>query len=558
MNLIDHLHSTVTPKVLSLIHHHEGDELAKRSALSEFFAIFGGRLSDPNVLARVRNLSLDDVQEGNRVLETIFQDDEGHSQTAALSDELAKAHHLPKETVNAITATSAPLVYEELTSLAGTRSLPAFLQDNMGSLVTHLPDWAQKLLPLGLLTGAAGFINTAKANLNKDISVVDTVNAATTKTEIAQHVADDGQAHPHQEPIATHINDQVQPIQPEASGFAKSLLPIIGLIIFAGLAWLLLRSCQEKPTPVAAPVAVTSPNEQTNNASINAAPATFSLATDDKGEGIYSCRGEAGGEGVFASIRTALSGVFGVADDKCNLNVVSGMADTLPASEHLAGIFGLMKGVPNASVSITDKVIRFNAANPDDVKKLIDNTKALVPADFVVEAEPVLDVASAVTNSISTAKTAITELTDTATADDLVRALNLQIINFATASSEIPAENKEILDLAASKLAQLPDVKLSIIGHTDSQGSHASNKTLSEQRAKAVHDYLVSKGVPDDRLETFGASFDEPVATNATEQGRFQNRRIEFALTKDGEPIASVGSQTPTATNSSLPAQSGQ
>ncbi|MCP6576874.1 OmpA family protein, partial [Klebsiella pneumoniae] len=74
----------------------------------------------------------------------------------------------------------------------------------------------------------------------------------------------------------------------------------------------------------------------------------------------------------------------------------------------------------------------------------------------------------------------------------LVKALNLQIINFASGSSDIPADNKAILDQAATLLNKVTGVKLDVGGHTDSTGNAAANKALSQRRAQAVVDYLVS------------------------------------------------------------------
>ncbi|MBE9590963.1 OmpA family protein [Moraxella sp. K127] len=528
MNLIDHLQTIVTPKVLSLIGEHGGDDSAKRNALTGLFGLFGMNLANPDIAARVQALTPEQLEDGNHVLNTVVQDTQGTSQVSTLNNELASEHGLPNTTTEALTTTAAPLIVRELNTLAGSSSLATFLQEKADDFAGFLPNWAEKLLPAGLLAGVGALGATPSADIATDAASTP-VTPVTPTTESAS------------EPTAAHVNGQVEPIKKEEGSFMKALLPIIGLVIFAGLAWLLLRGCQEKPTPVAAPVTPPGETAPASGAVAGLTPATLNFATDETGQGIYSCRGEAGSEGVFANIRTALSGVFGVADDTCRLSVSSGVSDTFPASEHLTDIFNLMKGVPNASVSISDKTIRFNAAHADDITKLIDGTKALTPADFVVEAEPQLDINSVVTDSINTAKNAIAGLTDTSTADDLVRALNLQIINFANDSSEIPEQNKEILDLAAAKLAQLPDARLTITGHTDSNASHEYNKTLSEQRAKAVHDYLVSKGVPDERLDIFGASFDHPVATNATEQGRFQNRRIEFTLIQDGEQIAAVG-----------------
>ncbi|UYZ69150.1 OmpA family protein [Moraxella bovis] len=528
MNPIDHLQTIVTPKVLSLIGEHGGDDTAKRNALTGLFGLFGVNLANPDIASRVQALTPEQLEDGNHVLNTVVQDTQGTTQVSTLNNELATEHGLSHTTTEALTNAAAPLIVHELNTLAGSNSLAIFLQEKADDFAGFLPNWAEKLLPAGLLTGTSALGATSLAGITADATSIPTTPVTPTTEKVS-------------DPATAHVNGQVQPIKKEEGSFMKALLPIIGLVIFAGLAWLLLRGCQEKPAPVATPVTPPAETAPAAGAVADLAPATLNFATDETGQGIYSCRGEAGSEGVFANIRTALSGVFGVADDKCQLNVSSNVADSLPAGEHLEGIFKVMKGVPNSSVSISDKTIRFNAANADDITKLIDGTKALVPADFVVEAEPQLDVASAVSNSINTAKNTISGLTDTATADDLVRALNLQIINFANDSSEIPAENKEILDLAATKLAKLPDARLTITGHTDSNASHEYNKTLSEQRAKAVHDYLVSKGVPDERLDIFGASFDHPVATNATEQGRFQNRRIEFTLIQDGEQIAAVG-----------------
>lgn len=344
---------------------------------------------------------------------------------------------------------------------------------------------------------------------------------------------------------ASSVASGVTETAKQGGGLLKSLLPIIGLIILGVLAWLMLRGCQDNKTPVAAPTASPSTSETTGAVNPNAAPATLNIATDDQGNALYTCRGQAGNEGVFAKIRTALSGVFGTAD-KCDLQVSNDHGELAVDDTQLQGLFGLLKGVPNASMSLDGKTLRFNASNDADIAKLIEGAKGLLPADFVIEAEPKLDAAAAVSNSIDTAKTALSELVvndsgNANQAEELVRALNIQIINFATSSNAIPDANKEILNLAAEKLAALPDARLKITGHTDSQGNHASNQKLSERRATAVRDYLVSKGVSADRLETFGASSDHPIASNATEQGRFQNRRIEFALVEKDGTTTTVG-----------------
>ena len=327
----------------------------------------------------------------------------------------------------------------------------------------------------------------------------------------------------------------------QGGGFLKSLLPIIGLVILGALLFLMLRSCQTTKQPVAAPVAKPVESTAPVAAAANLKPATLSIATDDKGNALYSCRSQAGSEGVFASIRTALAGVFGTAE-KCDFEATKGFAEDLPALDHLPKLAALLKGVPHASISIDGKTVRFNGTDEAVVSKLVNDAKGILPSDFVVEAEPKLNTTEAVANSIDTAKEAMQNLdAQDASASEVVQALNMQIINFATSSNAIPDANKEVLNLAAEKLASLPDAHLKITGHTDSQGNHAFNQKLSERRAAAVRDYLVSKGIASERIEIFGASSDEPVASNATEQGRFQNRRIEFTLIEKDGTITSVG-----------------
>ena len=112
----------------------------------------------------------------------------------------------------------------------------------------------------------------------------------------------------------------------------------------------------------------------------------------------------------------------------------------------------------------------------------------------------------------------------------MARALSIQVINFEVDEAVIPDVNKELLDRAAKIINEVPNMKLTIIGHTDSQASDSYNVELSRDRAEAVREYLVSQGVDASKLMTKGMGESEPIADNSTEQGRFRNRRIEFIV----------------------------
>jgi OOP family OmpA-OmpF porin len=77
-----------------------------------------------------------------------------------------------------------------------------------------------------------------------------------------------------------------------------------------------------------------------------------------------------------------------------------------------------------------------------------------------------------------------------------------------------------------------PQIRVEVSGHTDNSGQPAYNKQLSEKRALSVYNYLVEKGIDKNRLMPIGYGQTKPLADNATEEGRQQNRRIEFRIVK--------------------------
>jgi outer membrane protein OmpA-like peptidoglycan-associated protein len=120
-------------------------------------------------------------------------------------------------------------------------------------------------------------------------------------------------------------------------------------------------------------------------------------------------------------------------------------------------------------------------------------------------------------------------------------------IQFERNQAGIKAESNALLDEIADVVRTTPQIgHLSIEGHTDSTGNAARNQRLSEQRAAAVQDYLVQRGISTERLSSKGWGPTRPLADNASEAGREQNRRVEFVILEQAEVISSGGDGQPT------------
>lgn len=119
------------------------------------------------------------------------------------------------------------------------------------------------------------------------------------------------------------------------------------------------------------------------------------------------------------------------------------------------------------------------------------------------------------------------------TSDDILTALNADghialYINFETGKSDIKPESQKIIDQIVEMLKTNPTLKISIEGHTDNVGNSQSNQTLSENRAKAVMNAIISNGIDKLRLSSKGWGQTKPIDDNKTEEGKATNRRVEI------------------------------
>lgn len=119
------------------------------------------------------------------------------------------------------------------------------------------------------------------------------------------------------------------------------------------------------------------------------------------------------------------------------------------------------------------------------------------------------------------------------TSNDILKALDTDghislYINFETGKSDIKPDSQKIIDQIAEMLTANPTLKVSIEGHTDNTGTPVANKTLSENRAKAVMNNLIARGINKSVLSSKGWGQDKPISDNGSEEGKAKNRRVEI------------------------------
>ena len=111
-----------------------------------------------------------------------------------------------------------------------------------------------------------------------------------------------------------------------------------------------------------------------------------------------------------------------------------------------------------------------------------------------------------------------------------VASINMENIYFQTDKYDLLEESFPELNKLVDILEKNPTIRIQIQGHTDDEGDEKYNKTLSENRATAVREYILEKGIEENRLESIGLGLSNPVATNQSEEGRQANRRVEFVV----------------------------
>jgi outer membrane protein OmpA-like peptidoglycan-associated protein len=111
------------------------------------------------------------------------------------------------------------------------------------------------------------------------------------------------------------------------------------------------------------------------------------------------------------------------------------------------------------------------------------------------------------------------------------RTFTFEKLNFDTAKSDVRAADAAEIDEVAATLTQYPNARIRIAGYADARGSEPGNIALGTARADAIKAALVANGIDAARVETVSGGESDPVDTNATASGRFENRRTELVVT---------------------------
>ncbi|NNG83036.1 OmpA family protein [Acinetobacter sp. ANC 5378] len=307
---------------------------------------------------------------------------------------------------------------------------------------------------------------------------------------------------------------------------SKFLLSLIAFIILAALLALMFKACSDKKQtePASGVPAQTATSE----------PAKLQLSTGSTGD-LTTCQLYSGNVSYIDILQKEIKQIFNH-NNGCGVETNASYHTEFIDQDAIPSVLKLVKGVPNASLTWMGDQLSIQTANPADAEQLAAKIRPLVKNMTVMTqatsaASAPADRTTAISTGNTNAEKALAEINpENIRALDIATALNMQIINFDTGSSNIPDANKSILDQAAALIKRASHVQLTVKGHTDAVGNASANKALSQKRAQAVVDYLVKQGVDPAQLQAVGYGSEQPVADNATPEGQFKNRRIEFEV----------------------------
>jgi outer membrane protein OmpA-like peptidoglycan-associated protein len=498
----------------------------------------------PHLLASTAGLSqLEGV--GRHLLERVTD-----RRIDGLSDTIATQSGVPAQSTHALTgivgATVLGVLKRHFLDAQGSvGQLPTLLGHQLPSIAPYLNDGLLSALGLG---GVAAFMGNVLSQLKAVSAHIEHPVAPATP---AAQPAPSAQATPRV-PVDAVLREERR---------SHTWLWWLLAAIAAVLAFLFLRGCNHEQTAeVAAPaqeasapaaVAASAPAVAASDAAASdtaasavaasateasqpaAAPAPtkdsqLTFTVDPSGKPTLSAT--VGSEAEKAALLDALTKKFGADHFSANITVDP---DTKPADwlSHLDALLPLL-ALPGAEVKVDGAQIELSGTAANAKLGWLDRLKSLFGASYQIGS---FNVDQAVADATQTFRSAVKGLLapdSSCAVADVVKVLNLQVINFTTASAHVPASAVEDLRQSAQVLMACSHngkaAKLEVAGYSDNVGGAQANLQLSKKRAESVRAFLIKTGVPADSLTAQGYGDARPVASNDTASGRFANRRIEF------------------------------
>lgn len=510
MDIVEQIKSAVLPHVLGSLGGQDSTTQENQSNLiTHFISLFATKIIGNDAVPQA-----DETTDGASILGQVFG---SHEELDSIIGKLAEFNQVDKSQAQSLITTSAPLILTQIKNLAGGESVLSFLKNNVSLFGDKLPSWAISLLPAGVL-GAIGGLGAKLTGDSSTTTSTPTPTPTITSTTQPSYTSATS--------TSTTSTSTTSSSNKSGGGF-KGLLPLIGLLLLGLIIFFLWRGCNDNKATAPAENSTTGQVDPVPTDDANKDFSSFNITTGEGNE-VYTCGGEVGDQGLKDKILGAVANVFGTSEKCDNIQIDDDNAMTLAGQENLEAALTQIKAVPNASAEFKVGKVIVNAPDATALNNLVSQLQGTLTG-VTVEGAQALDVQSTVDQSVQAAMNALNALDANSTPADLANALNLQVINFEVGSDDIPDVNEVVLNKAVEVMKVIPNAALNITGHTDSTGNEKQNVTLSQERADAVKEYLVEQGAPSTALTSTGAGSSQPVADNATDQGKFRNRRISFA-----------------------------
>ncbi len=269
-------------------------------------------------------------------------------------------------------------------------------------------------------------------------------------------------------------------------------------------------------------------------------PARFSLVTDANGQ-LVGCSGIVGDAQLQQQLIQQMAQVFVGYYQPCDvrydaayqpelmdINAVTRLAQILRQRPDVMIAINPLETIPSEQVLGSKGAVVIGAPSPEEFAKIESAVREQTGNAFSLHALQAVDVTDTVLSSVQTANQMFKMLPTNPRPADITALLNQQVIRFGFNESEVPPLNQPLLELVAPYLNQYPELQLQIQVFTAAVGSSQYNLELSKRRAEALRQFWIAQGVKPQQLLAVGMGQQQPIAENATEQGRFWNERVQF------------------------------